>query len=158
MTETKRAFRHHCDECNAYRFLDWIRTRGGVANWPSVNLSNAGASWSTPANDKEGKPMTKPNWQSANQPSFIITDPEEIGVYIPEEVKRIKIAIRRASNNPFVTKLTDGSTRKVERALEKAGDDSFYKFDYSTQEAVILRPKDEISLAEWARQKEVPNG
>jgi len=34
---------------HATKMLGWLQTRGGIAVWPSVNLSNPGASWSTGA-------------------------------------------------------------------------------------------------------------
>jgi len=42
-------FQHECSEENAPKFWEWLRTRGGIAVWKSINLGNAGASWSTPA-------------------------------------------------------------------------------------------------------------
>lgn len=83
-------YEHECDIGNAPKFAEWIRTRGGVAVWRSVNLSNPGASWSTPA-CVEGEPHTrfpKPTWQAANEPEKIVTDAARIKVIVPREVKR----------------------------------------------------------------------
>jgi hypothetical protein len=41
--------KHHISPETAAKALEWIKTRGGLAIWQSVNLSNPGASWSTPA-------------------------------------------------------------------------------------------------------------
>ena len=141
-------FRIECDAHNAHTFHDWIQKRGGVAKWLSVNLSNPGASWSSPA-ITNGEPTTKPSWESAAQPEFIVTDPAEIGVYTAKEIKRFKIAVRR-SGNGMSLKLTDGSTNKVNKAVEETGPGAFYQFDYYSQEAIIYKQDELISLVEWA--------
>jgi hypothetical protein len=61
--------KHECAPENAEKMLGWIKNRGGVAIWPSINFSNFGASWSTPALTTDGKPYPKPTWQAANEPS-----------------------------------------------------------------------------------------
>jgi len=119
---------------NADRFRDWLQNRGGLAIWRSVNLSNPGASWTTPA-----LPTPKPTWEADSHPERIVTDPAEVEVVEPREVRRFHVAVRRGSQG-FTLKLTDASTRKVRAAVEKAGDEAWYVFDYSTQEAVILVP------------------
>ena len=59
-------FKHTCAPENAPKFLDWIKNRGGVAVWKSINLSNPDASWSTPATissndvpDRQATPCAK---------------------------------------------------------------------------------------------------
>jgi hypothetical protein len=124
---------------NADRFRDWLQNRGGLAIWRSVNLSNPGASWTTPALQPDGSPTPKPTWEADSHPERIVTDPAEVEVVEPREVRRFHVAVRRGSQG-FTLKLTDASTRKVRAAVEKAGDEAWYVFDYSTQEAVILVP------------------
>ena len=136
---------------NAHRFAEWIRERGGVAWWKSANLANPGKSWSTPA-ITDGKPTLKPTWEAQSQPHRIITSTDDIEVVVYEEVKRFRVGIRPASNNPFVIKCTDGATRRIHRALAKAGDGAVYHFDYDTQEAVISRPESTVTLTAWLKR------
>jgi hypothetical protein len=58
--------RHTVSSENAEKFKTWIRDRGGVAIWESVNLSNPGRSWSSPALGTDGTPYPKPSWESAS--------------------------------------------------------------------------------------------
>ena len=108
-----------CIEDNAEKFRDWIKNRGGVAKWESVNLSNPGASWSTPAQTAEGEPMGKPTWQAGNHPAEIVTDEKDVQVIVPKEVKRFHVGIRRGSQG-FSFKLTDAASRRLRNAVEKA--------------------------------------
>ncbi len=141
---------------NAQKFWDWIKTRGGIAVWRSVNLSNPGASWSTPAMDEKGNNYPKPTWQAANEPERIIIDPNDVEVYSSKEVKRFHVAIRRGSQG-LTLKLTDGGSRRVERAVAKAeedtGKDAWYEFDHYTQEAVIYVADEVISLTDYAKKQ-----
>ncbi len=84
-----KTIRISCEAHNAALLDEWISTRGGVAYWKSINLSNPSASWSAPANTVEGKPAGKPNWQVANEPEFIETNPSNIDVTTWKEVKAI---------------------------------------------------------------------
>jgi len=155
--------KHPCSAANASLFYTWLTKRGGIAIWKSINLGNAGASWSSPATIRKGDtqdcpageedqivPYPKPNWQCENTPSRIITDINEVVVEIPKEVKRFYVAVRR-SGNGLSLKVTDGGTRRIRAACEKAGAGagSWYEFDYSSQEAVIYVPSETIPLKEW---------
>lgn len=126
---------------NAAKIKEWMKSRGGIAVWRSINLSNPSGQWITPAD------ASKPNWQADSTPE-IITDPSQIQVERCKEVKRFHIALRHGSNNPFLIKLTDASTRKVNAACAKYPD-SHYGFDYSTQEAVIYVPETTTPLEEY---------
>jgi hypothetical protein len=137
-----------CTAENAPKFREWIATRGGVARWPSVNLSNIGASWSTPVLTASGEPTPKPNWQAASAPSEIATSEDQVNVFVPKEVRRFRVATRMGSQG-FSVKLTDASGRKLRAALEKAGEGSWHQFDYSTQEAIIFVADSTIPLSEW---------
>lgn len=139
--------RHSCKENNAERMAEWITNRGGLAIWKSINLSNPGASWTTPALSEDGKPYDKPNWQSANEPAKIITNPEDVDVITYKEVNRFHVAIR--SKGMFSFCLTDASDRKVKKALDKAGEGSTYHFDYEYQDCIIKVPDKTITLKEW---------
>src|SRR5262245_8279659 len=124
---------------HATKMLDWLQTRGGIAIWPSVNLSNPGASWSTPALKEDGSPMTKPTWQAANEPERIITSIDDVMVSIDKEVKRFRVGVRMGRQG-FSLKVTDGGTRRIRAAVAKAGEGAYHSFDYETQEAVIMAP------------------
>jgi hypothetical protein len=146
--------KHPCSPENADTFRKWISDRGGIAVWKSINLSNPGASWSSPALTEDGQPYPKPTWQAENKPSRIITDPADVVVEVPREVKRFRVAIRLGSQG-MSYKLTDASSRKVENAVSKAaGRDgrefsAWYEFDYDTQQAVILVADKSVPLSEF---------
>jgi len=137
------------NEQNAGQVAAWLATGQGVAAWASLNLSNPGANWLTPALTTDGQPMGKPTWQAANEPDVITFDSDDIGVENLVEVKRFHVALRRSSNG-LSMKLTDASSRKLHKAVDDAGDGATYNFDHFTQEAVILAPTgDPISLTTW---------
>ncbi len=144
-----------CDSQNATQIFDWLRNRGGILIWGSVNLSNPGASWTSPANDADGKPVTKPNWQCGEVPVRNIVDIKDVQVFTAKEVKRFHVALQMAG---LSAKCTDGSTRKirseVDKAAEKYGRVAFYRFDYSTQEAVIMIDDEIVSMEDWAKSKD----
>ena len=146
--------KHTVTADNAKLIWDWLQTRGGIAIWRSINLSNPGDSWTTPVNGGDAKPKSKPTWEAANEPERIITDPADVVVSVDKEVKRFHIAIRMGRQGMSL-KLTDGSTRKVEKAVEKAGDGAYYRFDYETQEAVIFAPESTTPLTDYMAQQEV---
>ena len=101
---------HIVQSNNAQEVWDWIATRGGIAIWRSIDLSNLGATWTTPLNDDSGTPVTKPTWESESSPSRVIKDPPEVMVSLSEEVQRFRVAIRM-ENQGLMVKLTDASAR-----------------------------------------------
>jgi hypothetical protein len=128
------------------KFEDWIKTRGGILVWENVNLSNPGAGpMFTPVRDAEGKTNCKnspPHWTHRyHETCTKIKDFK----FVKEmcEVNRFRVAVRMGSQGLMV-KLTDASTKKLNKALDKAkektGQDASYRFDYDTQEAVIEVP------------------
>jgi hypothetical protein len=126
---------------HAAKILEWIKTRGGLALWGSVNLSNLGASWTAPVNDEDGHPNGRPHWSAANEPYRVITDAAEVEVTVPLEVKRFRVATRMGAQG-YMVKLTDASTRRLRKAVDQAAErtadkQAWYQFDYETQEAVI---------------------
>lgn len=133
---------------NAETFRGWIAARGGIAVWSSIDLSDPGKTWNTPAQTKEGLPYFKPSWQAANEPERIITDPADVEVVEPREVKRFRVAVRLGAQG-FKVKCTDASSAKIRREVEKAGDGAWHQFDYGTQEAVIYAPGKVTPLVEW---------
>ena len=152
MTEQTK---HECAPENAGKMREWIKSRGGIAIWRSANLSNPGASWSTPA-ETDGKPMTKPTWQAQDKPERVITDASEIEVVTRKEVRRFRVAVRQGDSG-LQFKLTDASSRKLREAMSKLGDESSYHFDYETQEAILTMPDKRVPLNEWV-EPETPAG
>ena len=141
--------RHEVTEEHAPKFLEWIAKRGGVAVWPSVDLSDPGVSMSSPALTPEGKPTPKPHWKLASEPSRVITSASEIDVVTWKEVKRFHVGVRRGSQGMSI-ELTDGATRKLRAAVAKAGEGATYRFDYEEQAAVILVPSEVVPLDQWS--------
>lgn len=148
---TESLEKHVCMPQNAKQMLEWIKTRGGLALWRSINLSNPGKTWTTPAKAPDGKPMPKQSWEMANEPYRVITDPTEVEVHVPKEVKRFRVGVRMGSQD-FSLKVTDGGSRRIKREVAKAKEnysDAWYEFDYSTQEAVIMVPDSKSPLEEF---------
>jgi hypothetical protein len=134
---------------------NWIKNRGGIAIWNSVNLSNSGATWSTPALNEDNTPYQKPNWETANEPEKIITNTDDIIVAHDKEVTRFHVANRRSSNG-MSFKVTDGGSRKIRSAVAKAGEGAYYCFDYSDyKNAVIMAPEKTETLTEWLKNNPV---
>jgi len=140
--------KHTINEANAERMATWIKERGGIAVWRSINLSNPGASWSTPALNTDGTSTGKPTWQAANEPEAVITDPNDVLVSTDVEVKRFRVGVRMGSQG-FMVKVTDAGSRRIRAEVEKAGEGAHYTFDYETQQAVIWKPTSVLSLVEW---------
>lgn len=131
------------------KIIDWLRNRGGIFIWNSINLSNPDKELITPAKDQYGQPYTKPSWEMSNTPSRHITDTRDIKVSIDKEVKRFHVAVRQ-SGNGLSLKVTDGGTRRVRNEVEKAGPGAYYTFDYSDyNNAVIMAPEKQILLSEY---------
>lgn len=139
---------------NAVKILNWIKTRGGVAVWRSVNLSNPGMSWTCPVNDEYGVAKPRPYGEAESTPSRVITSTDDIMVHTDVEVGRFKIHLRM-SDNGLMLKLTDNSTLKVNKATRDAGPYAYHLFDYGTEEAVILAPDgNSMTLTQWAKESD----
>lgn len=132
---------------DATKVVGWMYEGRGLAQWNSVNMSNMGASWLTPANDEEGQPMPPPSWESARTPSKVTFSPAEVVVLTYEEVARFYVETR-VSGSGLYTKLTYESTKDLDAALKTAGDGAVYEFDYETQEAVVFALAGEAPLPE----------
>ena len=141
--------KHTVSPENAALFKEWIATRGGVAVWRSIDLSDPTFTMSSPALGRDGTPTAKPSWKLENAPHRVITDPADIEVITGKEVKRFHIAVRMGSQG-LSLKVTDGSTRRIRAAVEKAGEGAWYELDHFTQEAVIYAPAAKVSLKDWS--------
>ncbi len=145
----------------------WIKDRGGVAHWKSVNLSNPGGSWSTPATIKrkdcngapEGDPedvlpYPAPNWQCATKPSHITTSEDDVLVQVPKLWRRFHVAVRRGSNGMSM-KLTSASSDKVRAQVEKCsletGLEAWHEFDYLNQDCCIFYPLETVPLSQYRK-------
>lgn len=135
-------------ESDASQIAIWLRDRGGIALWESVDLSDPGFRLTTPRLSADGTPTPKPHWKVGSQPVRIILSPAEITVAVDEVVKRFHVGVRMGSNG-FALKVTEGGTRRIRRAVAKAGEGAYHAFDYFTQEAIILRPKSVTPLLDW---------
>lgn len=121
------------------QFEEWIAERGGIQVWFNVNLSDPGAgNIFTPALTADTK-VPYPAPASTVARGEVITDLSRFQ-FVKEwvEVKRFHVALRRSTNG-LMLKCTDGSTNRINSALEKFPG-SAYRFDYETQEAVIETP------------------
>jgi hypothetical protein len=134
--------KHRIQARDVQRIWQWFQTRGGIAIWSSVNISDPTMTWTTPLRNSDGRPTLKPSWQSSTEPTRIITDPSEVLVDVPKEVRRFHVGVRRGDQG-LTYKVTDGGSRRIKAAVANAGDNAWYEFDYSTQEAVILVPSDD---------------
>lgn len=133
---------------NAKKFYEWITTRGGLAIWDSIDLSDPNFSITTPVLDKDGNPTVKPHWKLGEKPARIITNAEEVVVRKYVEVKRFHVGIRVGSQG-MTLKVTDGGSRRIRTAVSKAGEGAYHVFDYETQEAVIMKPVSTVPLLEF---------
>ena len=137
-----------CTIENAPLFWEWVRNRGGVAVWSSVDLSNPNG-FSTPALT-DGEPTQKPHWRVAASPD-VFTDLDKITVYGQKEVDRFEVELRSGAQG-LTIKLTDESSDELQERLEKAGEGASYQFDYDCEEAVIFAQSETMTLQEWVDQ------
>jgi hypothetical protein len=103
---------------NAQKMAGWIRERGGIAVWPSINFSNLGVTWSTPARNFDGTPTTKPIWQSAAKPERI-TDPADL-----TSVHTIRYASQVQQYDPLPNPAKTTDSRFV-AYMQEFGDESW---------------------------------
>ena len=136
---------------NAEKIADWLRARGGIAIWHSVDRSRAGETIAAPVNALTGVPRPKPAWWVGNVPDRIITDFAEVLVSKDVEVERFFVALRRDRHGNLKAgyEYTEASLRRVRRTIAKAGRGAYHVFDYATAQAVILRPEWQTSLLDY---------
>ena len=150
--------KHRILAANADRVWRWFQERGGIAVWKSVDFATAGQSWTTPLRDAEGQLTKKQSWRMEESPSLVITDPAEVVVDVPREVKRFRVAVR-VGGQGLLVKCTDAASRRIRRECEKAGEGAWHEFDYEMQEAVIFVPGESQPLPEYIRAKmDLPAG
>jgi hypothetical protein len=133
---------------NAERIADWLRNRNGIAIWLSEDFSRPGQTMTTPVLQADGQPATSPAWWLGKTPACVITDFADVLISTDVEVKRFHIATRLGDQGLKI-KVTDGGSRRIRHEVAKAGEGAFYTFDYSTQEAVIMRSASQVPLSDW---------
>lgn len=141
----------------APQIADWIATRWGVAVWSGLDLSNPRDIFTPviardPADYKLlPTPVERPHWSVGAEPSRIVTDPAEVEVLAWVEHKRFRVGVRRGAQG-LSFKVTDGGTRRIRAAVSKLEEEGFeatYAFDYSTQEAIILKCSGAVPLPKF---------
>src|SRR5688572_2592652 len=141
-----------CHPDNAVQLWTWLLTRGGIFIWNSIDLSDLGKSWSTPAKQEDGKPGERPIWKADYQPARHITQHEDVVVETPKEVKRFRVAIRPGAQG-LSLKVTDAGSKRIRteitKASEKYGTEAWHVFDYETQEAVIRVADTTVPLRDY---------
>lgn len=95
---------------DASKMRQWLDTRGGIAIWKSINLSNPGTQWLMPADVTE-----KPSWQCANDPE-IVTSAADVGIYTETLYKAFRVSLRQAG---MAFKLTDHSQKRLDNWMAK---------------------------------------
>jgi len=142
-------FEHITTAESAEKVFTWLSTRGGIAIWSSIDFSNLGKTWTTPAMTEHDppEPYPRPTWQVSTTPK-IITDPAKVGVSVDHEIKRFRVGVRRGDQG-LNFKVTDGGSRKIRRLVSKAGVGAFYAFDYARQECVIYKPDRIVAIREY---------
>jgi hypothetical protein len=156
MTPTKETPETHVIlPVDAPRIFHWLLTRGGISLWSSINPANPAKSWTTPRLAEDGTVMKKLSWEAAEVPR-VITDPAEVLVSIDTEIKRFEISTHeistQESSDGLYTKLTDACSERIRREVEKAGENSYYGFDYETREVIIYQNEKLIPITEYVQQ------
>lgn len=134
---------HAIDTSDAATIADWLKNRGGILIWDSADLSDPGASWTTPtvlrSRNRRGRPAT----------SRHITSPDDVEVVTPREIKRFHVGVRPSSTG-LALKVTDAGSRRIWKEVEKAGEGAWYEFDYGSYDnVVIMVPGEKKPLTEF---------
>jgi hypothetical protein len=141
---------------NAIQMAEWIRDYGGIAIWLSADLSKPADTVATPALTAEGEPQAKPAWWTSKSPACIVTDPADVLVSRDLPVKRFRVSLRQAGNG-LAIKCTPGASRRIRAEVAKAGEGAYHVFDYSTREAVIMKPLWQMLLLDYLNAQNTPD-
>lgn len=123
---------------DAPKIKQWIEA-GACYVWSSLDLGNLGRQWITPVNQR-------PHWAASLMPK-VITDLAEVGVQSVELFKRFHIGVQRGPGLSW--EVTDGGSRRIRAAEDKAGDGSYHTFDYEAQDVLIWKQTGVTPLSEW---------
>jgi len=139
---------------NAARFAIWLQSRGGLLVWNSADLSDPGASVTTPALTVGGEPTASPGWKFPGPPARHVTSVDDVEVVIDRVVKRFHVAVR-PSGNGLALKVTDAGSARIRREVEQAGPGAYHRFDYGQHEnCVICAPAKVVPLVQFLAEKE----
>lgn len=146
-----------CDESNADKIKMWLDLRCGILIWKSADLSDPSFSLTTPYLNEDGEISSRPHWKCENKPSEHITSYDDVFVSIPREYKRFKVGVKQYG---FKFKVTSAGSRKIEKELEKAynetGKSSCYIFDYYDEKNCVIMIDDKtISILEYLENRNV---
>jgi hypothetical protein len=151
-------------EENAPKFLEWLRTRGGLSVWVSKDIGgDCGASVTTPYKDANGNVNTAPHWKHTNTPERVITDPADVEVCIDKPVESFEIKFKTSGHRLV---LHAASQRKLGAALARAGENAYYVFGekdgpnrirqalcYGCDTCTIMKTEQVIPLLTWEALK-----
>ena len=127
----------------------WLKQLGGVAVWGCLDLSTPGRRFYGPATLTDGTPARKPHWSATSAPERIVTHARDIAVVERREVARCRVSLRRGPYGaPW--RLTDASERRLEAALEAAGEGATHAFEAG--DAVVFAVVRRAPLALWLRE------
>ena len=101
------------------------------------------------ARPAHGNPAPSPHWKASDRPTRVVTDSGRVFVVTHREADRLRVAVRRGSYG-LSLKLTDASSRRLRRALEKAGPTAVYVFE--GDHAVVHVEASRTPLADWLRE------
>lgn len=150
-----KKYRYTVEVAHAHKVEKWLKERGGILLWGSIDLSDLGKSMVTPALDDTGHPVAKPSYQMGNTPADHITSINDVGVIEAKELKRFHVGTRVGSQG-FTVKVTDGGTRRIRSEVAKAKEKhgwAWYEFDYGDERnAVIMVAGDTVPLTEWVEK------
>jgi len=136
------------DPRHAVRAARWMEHCGGVAVWESGDLGQLGRRWYTPARLTDGNPAQRPHWSCGERPARVIANAAEVEVVERREVARLRVATRPGYG--LAWRLTDASSKRLERALAQAGEDASYVFEGDT--AVVFAVTSRTPLARWLEE------
>lgn len=157
-----KKYKYTCVEPHATLIAMWLKGRGGIARWSSINLADPGREATTPVLDATGHPAPKPGWWAADEPFEIITDPAEVGVIRERELKRFHVGVRMGGNGMSL-KVTDGGTRRIESETDKAREKfgmAWYVFDYGDEKnaVIMVADGDPVPITEWEKTQKGGEG
>ena len=146
--------KHDVYPADAPKVWEWLQTRGGLAVWGSLDLSNPGWQCTTPLNQSDGQPSTKPHWRATTEPIRVITDSADVQVIVPKEVKRFHVAVRAKGPMGMTLVVSDGGSRRIRAAVDKASEkydcEAWHQpDDCDYDNAVIYVPDSLTPISEW---------
>jgi hypothetical protein len=128
------------EACHAAKVARWLVHCGGVAVWGCLDLSDPSRQWFTPAKLTDGSPAPRPHWSAP--------DPRAVEVVERREAGRCRVAFRPGYG--LTPRLTDASARRLDAALDAAGDGACHAFEGG--EAVTFAVVRRTPLPRWLEE------